>query len=106
MSIEKFIEQQIQKAQAEGAFDNLPGAGQPLDLASYFQTPEDLRMAYALLKNSHFVPEEVEILREIRMLREQLAEATDEAQKRRLTSALNDKTLSYNLLVEKYKRRR
>ena len=56
MSIEKFIEDQISKAMAEGEFDNLPGKGQPIDLNAYFQTPESLRLCYSMLKNGDFAP--------------------------------------------------
>lgn len=38
------VEEQIRKAMAEGAFDNLSGQGKPLDLESYFQTPEQTRI--------------------------------------------------------------
>lgn len=29
----------------QGVFDNLPGAGKPLDLEEYFAIPEEMRMA-------------------------------------------------------------
>lgn len=65
MSIESSIEQQIRAAIERGDFDNLAGKGRPLDLDAYFNTPEDMRMAFAMLKSNDFVPEEVEILKEI-----------------------------------------
>jgi hypothetical protein len=55
MSIESAIEQKIREAMARGEFDNLPGKGKPLDLEAYFNTPEDLRMAYSILKSNDFV---------------------------------------------------
>lgn len=54
---------------ARGEFDNLKGRGKPLDLNAYFNTPEDLRMAFAMLKSNDFVPEEVEMLNEIAKLK-------------------------------------
>jgi hypothetical protein len=105
MSIEKFVEDQIKKAMAEGAFDNLPGKGQPIDLDAYFQTPEDLRICYSILKSNQFIPEEVQMLKEIEALREQLAATSDEAQKNQLAKTLRDKVLSFNLVMERYKRR-
>ncbi len=51
------VEEQIKKAMAEGAFDNLAGKGKPLDLEGYFQTPEHLRMCFSILKSGDFVPE-------------------------------------------------
>lgn len=44
----------IERAIAEGAFDNLPGKGQPLDLSddnSPF-VPDDMRLAYRILRNA------------------------------------------------------
>ena len=60
MSLGKFIEEQIKKAIEAGEFDNLEGAGKPLELDSYFATPEDLRMGYSVLKSNKFVPAEVD----------------------------------------------
>ncbi|MDQ3821468.1 MAG: DUF1992 domain-containing protein [Acidobacteriota bacterium] len=72
MSLESFIEQQIKKAMAEGEFDDLPGKGKPVDLRAYFDTPEDLRMAYSLLKDANVIPEEMQLLKDIEALKAQL----------------------------------
>jgi Domain of unknown function (DUF1992) len=104
MSIEKFVEDQIKKAMAEGEFDNLPGKGKPIDLDAYFQTPEDLRICYSILKGGSFVPEEVQMLKDIEALREQLASCTDEARKKQLEKTIREKVLSFNLTMERYKR--
>ena len=104
MSIEKFVEEQIKKAMAEGEFDNLPGRGRPLDLEAYFRTPEDLRMGYAMLKNSNFVPEEVQMLKDIEALKEQLANCADADERTRLTKAVREKTLIFTVLMEKQRR--
>src|SRR4051812_5826457 len=58
-------ERKIEEALERGDLDNLPGAGQPLTLDDDLLVPEDLRMAYRILKNSGFVPPEVEQIREI-----------------------------------------
>ena len=104
MAIEKFVEDQIKKAMAEGEFDNLPGKGKPIDLDAYFQTPEDLRICYSILKNGSFIPEEVQMLKDIEALREQLAASTDEAQKNQLRKIIDEKVLSFNLLMERARR--
>jgi len=52
MSLDRVVEEIIQAAMTRGEFDNLPGAGKPLDLDSYFAAPEDLRMARAMLKSA------------------------------------------------------
>ncbi|MEP6900349.1 MAG: DUF1992 domain-containing protein [Actinomycetota bacterium] len=72
MSLEKLLDEQIKNAIAEGKFDNLKGAGKRLNLDDYFAAPEDIRAGYTLLKNNDFVPEEVELLKEIGILREKI----------------------------------
>ena len=59
----------IAEAMAEGAFDDLPGAGKPLALDDDTLVPEDLRVAYRILKNAGFLPPEVESRRETRRRR-------------------------------------
>jgi len=106
MSIEKFIEEKIRKAMAEGEFDNLKGAGKPLNLDAYFNTPEDMRLGYTLLKNNDFVPEEIELLKEIGVLREKVKNCADEADKQILIKKLNEKALALTLILERNKRKR
>jgi hypothetical protein len=48
MSLGKLIDEQIKKAIEAGEFDNLEGAGKPLNLDDYFAAPEDLRMGYSV----------------------------------------------------------
>ena len=63
--IDQIVEQRIQEAMVRGDFDNLPGAGRPLALDDDALVPEELRLAYRILKNAGFVPPEIETLREI-----------------------------------------
>jgi hypothetical protein len=60
LSLEMIAERKIAEAAAKGEFDNLPGAGQPLDLDEDLLVPEDQRMANRILRNAGFVPQEVE----------------------------------------------
>jgi len=48
-------ERRIKEALERGDFNDLPGAGQPLDLDDDACIPEDLRMAYKLLKNGGYL---------------------------------------------------
>ena len=66
--LETLADRRIIDAERDGEFDNLPGAGKPLDLYEDPMIPEDLRMAYRILKNSGYVPPEVHALRELREL--------------------------------------
>ena len=95
----------IQQAMARGDFDNLKGKGKPLNLDDYFNTPEDVRMGFSILKSNEFVPEEIERLKEIAELRERLKTATDSEAKHALEKALRDKTLALSLILEKNKRK-
>lgn len=100
------IEELIKDAIAKGEFDNLKGRGQPLDLNPYFDAPEDLRMGYGMLKGAGFVPEEVQILKDIAALREELRACTDESRRKELSKLIQEKNLSYSLSMERFKRTR
>ena len=78
-------EKKIAEAIARGELDDLPGAGKPLELDDDANVPEELRVAYRILKNAGFVPPEVESLREIGQL-ERLVEdkSIDDPQKAKL----------------------
>lgn len=65
-------EQKIAEAIARGEFADLPGEGRPLDLEDDALIPEDLRMAYRVLKNSGYLPPEVETLRNIAQLEQSI----------------------------------
>jgi len=60
LALELIAEQKIAEAAAQGEFDDLPGAGKPLDLTDDPLVPEDQRMANRILRNAGFVPREVE----------------------------------------------
>jgi hypothetical protein len=104
MSIESAIEQKIREAIERGEFDNLAGRGKPLDLEAYFNTPEDLRMAYSILKSNDFVPEEVELMREISELKAKIAAGQDEQNLEQVRKLLNDKVLALRLLIDRRRR--
>ncbi|MDY6831155.1 MAG: DnaJ family domain-containing protein [Thermodesulfobacteriota bacterium] len=86
---EKIVEQRIERARREGAFDNLPGAGKPLALEDDRHVPEDLRLAYKILKNAGCLPPEIELRKEIRQTEDLLAGETDVKEQYRLTRRLN-----------------
>jgi len=65
MNWTKLVEDQIREAMARGEFANLPGAGKPLDLAENPYTPEELRLAYKILKDSGYAPLWIELHKEI-----------------------------------------
>jgi hypothetical protein len=105
MSFEKLVEAKIKEAMENGEFDNLSGKGKPVDLTAYFATPEDLRLGYSILKNANVIPQEVELLKEIESLKEKFERCTGKDEREKLKQEIDDKTLSFNLLFEHYKRR-
>lgn len=106
MSFEKIVEALIKEAQARGEFDNLPGASKPIDLDAHFNTPEDVRAAYAILKNAGILPQEIELLQDIAALKEKLAAEKSETEQSRLRKEIEKKRLEFNLLMERQQRGR
>ena len=94
------VEIKIKKAMAEGQFDNLPGKGKPLDLSKYFEWPEHLRIAYQMLKNSGFLPEEVRLKKEMGILKEKIAHCESETEKQKLKKQLTETSQQYNFYME------
>ncbi|MGH9332489.1 MAG: DUF1992 domain-containing protein, partial [Vicinamibacteria bacterium] len=58
--LERAAERKIQEAIERGEFDDLPLAGKPLPLESNRLVPEDLRLAYKILRDAGFLPPEME----------------------------------------------
>ena len=98
LGFEKLIESRIKKAQMEGAFEDLPGSGQPLRLEDDRHIPEDLRMAHKVLKNADCLPPEVQLRKEIRTTEDLLAGMTDTVKKYRTLKKLNFLILKLNAL--------
>ena len=106
MSFEKIVEEQIRRAIADGEFENLSGKGKALELESYFQTPESLRMAYSMLKSAEFVPEEVRMMQEIDASKAELGRCTDGKRLIQLEREIKEKQLSLSVLLERQQRRK
>jgi hypothetical protein len=83
LAFEVIAEQRICEAVARGELDDLPGNGQPLALDDDLLIPEELRMAYRILKNAGYVPPEVQTLKEIGEL-ERLIQSMGEGEQRSL----------------------
>jgi hypothetical protein len=94
----------IQSAIERGEFSNLKGKGKPLDLNEYFDTPEDIRLGYTLLKNAGYVPEEVQLLNQLEELKAKIKIGKDENRIRELRKQLRDTQLKYDLRMERLNR--
>jgi hypothetical protein len=95
---EQIIESRIKKAQEQGAFEDLPGSGQPLPTEDDRHIPEDLRMAHKVLKNAGCLPPEVQLRKEIRTTEDLLAGMTETEQKYRTLKKLNFLILKLNAM--------
>ncbi|MEW5790261.1 MAG: DnaJ family domain-containing protein [Pseudomonadota bacterium] len=87
--IEKLAEERILEAMQRGEFDNLPGAGKPLQLEDLSMVPAELRMAYKVLKNAGCLPPELELQREIRQLSDLLGAVEDAGERQRAIKRLD-----------------
>ncbi|UYZ83165.1 DUF1992 domain-containing protein [Entomomonas sp. E2T0] len=58
--IDDWAEKHILQAIEKGELDNLPGQGKPLEIDDDSHVPPHLKAAYRILKNSGFLPPELE----------------------------------------------
>jgi hypothetical protein len=86
---DKIVEERIKKALNQGDFDDLPNQGQPLDFSDENRIPEELRLAYKILKNAGFTPPELEMRKQIIQTEELLEGVTDLKERYRLLRKLN-----------------
>jgi len=94
----KIAEQRIREAMENGEFDNLKGMGRPLDLSDESWIPEDLRMAYKVLKNAGCLPAKLELRKEVMNLRDLIITIDDNQERLKKISELNFKLLKLNEL--------
>lgn len=83
--IDSLAEEQIAAAVRRGEFDDLEGLGKPLALDADGVVPQELRVAYRLLKNAGCLPPELMLRNEISEVEGLLnqAEMSDEQQQLR-----------------------
>jgi len=101
MSFTRLAESRIRQAMQDGAFDNLPNAGQPLDLDEYFRAPAELRMAYSILKSANCVPIEVELLNDVARLEQALEVALDASERTNLQRKIAERKLELAVRLER-----
>jgi hypothetical protein len=93
-------ERKIREALREGAFDQLDGTGEPLDLRENpFEDPAQ-RMAHRLLRNNGFAPAWIEESREIDQEVQRLRNAFDRIdpdERKRRVDAVNRRIAAFNL---------
>lgn len=94
----RVAEERIREAQRDGAFDNLPGKGKPLELEDQSLIPEDLRMSYHILKNAHVLPPGAELRKEIQTLQDLLKYVEDESERKAVAKEIEWKMIRLDLL--------
>jgi hypothetical protein len=95
---EKIVEERILIAQKKGDFENLEGSGKPLILADDYHVPEELRLAFKILKNADCLPPEIELKKEIRQAEDLLIGMQDTSEKYRLLKKLNFLIMKLNTI--------
>lgn len=63
--LDRLAEECIEQAIARGDLDDLPGRGRPLRLEDDAMVPAELRPAYRLLKNAGYLPQEMQLRRDL-----------------------------------------
>jgi len=97
-ALERIAEERIREAIQRGEFENLPGSGKPLKFDDELHIPDDLRMAYKVLKNADCLPLELELKKEIRTAEDLLSELKDEGEKYRQIKKINYLTMKLNTM--------
>lgn len=96
----RLADRRIEEAMREGKFDNLPGAGRPLELEP-MPAEENARMTWwclRILKQNDFTPEEVRYRKAIDHLRSALDRAVDEQHLSRVVRQINELVHKVNTL--------
>lgn len=96
-------EDKIRKAYEDGEFDNLPGYGKPLKLDDLSAIPQELRMAYTVMKNAGLLNEETDIKNELLTIENLLDNCEDEGQRVILQRKLNEKQFKLNQILKNRK---
>ena len=102
MKFSQLAERQIRKAQAEGQFDTLKGAGKPLDLSEAAGSTEAI--GFRIMAEAGAVPREVDLRRQVQAQIEVLQAMTDPEARKREMARLAD--LQLRLEIEAEARRR
>lgn len=94
-------EEKIKQAMNNGEFDHLPGKGKPLVIEDLSAIPQDLRMAYNLLKNAKMLEDEQNYRKELMQIEDLIACCHDPEEKLVLQQKLNQKLLQFNQVLQK-----
>lgn len=105
MPFERIAEARLRRAIEDGLLDDLPNRGNRLDLEEYFATPEDVRVAYSILKNANCLPEDVQLRNEIAALEPRRGAIASSDKRLAIDRQLADLRLRLNLLRDRARQR-
>lgn len=100
---ESTIEKQIREAMERGEFDNLNGAGKPLNLDDDPNVPADWRLAFKILKDAGVAPEWIEKGKAIRAELDALAALLERAARHQRAQRARLRTCSTTELIAAWK---
>jgi hypothetical protein len=99
-ALRRVADKRIEDAMKEGKFENLRGAGKPIDLEA-MPADENARMtwwALRIMKNNDFTPDEIVWRKAIDRLKEELAKAKREAEVGALVRQVNQLVRKLNTM--------
>jgi hypothetical protein len=97
MRWDKLAEQQIRKAEAEGQFDNLKGAGKPLKAE---QGESADAAGFRIMHEAGVVPREIELRKQVEALTDKLRQTPEGAERVAITRELAQVQLKLDIEQE------
>ncbi len=100
--VEDEIGKHLQESMAQGELAKAANYGKPLDFGDgYFETPDEYRMGYKILKDAGMVPPEVDLMQRIAATRSLLAENRHDTDRTELEKQLCDLQVSLALAKDR-----
>jgi hypothetical protein len=99
--LHNLAERRILEAIREGILDDLTLRGQPIPREDLSGVPEELRMGYKILNNAGYLPEELEVKKEILALQDLLGACTSPDEKQEAQRRLTLRRLQFDMMMEK-----
>lgn len=91
----------VRDAEKSGEMKNLKGFGKPLNSDDAFDaTPEELKLAFKVLKDSGYVPPQVAYFKELAELRARLAKETDDEKRKAIQKQMAEKQMKIQMFAE------
>jgi hypothetical protein len=101
--VEIIAERRIEEAIRKGEFDNLEGAGKPLEPDGLDSLPDDVRVSAKILKNAGYLPEDAEIRKQIYSLKQLISLCNSELERKDLSRKLSAAELRLSMILERRK---